>query len=139
MKRTFRVAAVTGLLAIQLSGAALALAGGATENYKFDKELSPWTAGAESPQYISKGTLTRGIEYGGQGPTLTPNGYAALTNSEAQGIWMQAPAKNTGDMVDIEFDARSDQDCERCALLIYTGNKPPTSPWDFQKLDAPLT
>src|SRR5439155_22646256 len=29
--------------------------------------------------------------------------------------------------------------CQKGGLLVYVGNAAPTSPWDFQKLDDPLT
>lgn len=136
MKKTFAVAAVAGLVALKLFGAAPVSAGSLGAFYTFGEGVKPWVASAEDPRYVPKGTLTHRLEYG---PTLIPNGYAALTNKDAYAVWMQVPIQNTGDTVDIALDARSDENCGRCALLVYAGNTAPTSPWDFQKLDAPLT
>src|SRR5204863_8682149 len=65
-------------------------------------------------------------------------GYAARTSTDAHAMWMQVPVQNPGDEVEIAFDARSEQSCDRCAFLVFVGNAAPTSPWDFQKLDEPL-
>jgi hypothetical protein len=137
MKRTFALAAAVGLAALSLFGvAAPALAGSSQDFYKFSDGVKPWVAGADSPKYITKYTLYHKVEYA---PTTQANGYAALTNRDAHAVWMQVPVQNPGNIVEIALDARSDDSCERCALLIYVGNAAPTSPWDFQKLDDPLT
>ena len=112
--------------------AAPALAGSSQDFYKFSDGVKPWVAGADSPKYITKYTLYHKVEYA---PTTQANGYAALTNRDAHAVWMQVPVQNPGNIVEIALDARSDDSCERCALLVYVGNAAPTSPWDFQKLD----
>jgi hypothetical protein len=125
------------MAALSLLGvAAPALAAGSQEFYKFSDGLKPWVAGADSDKYITKETLYQKVEYS---PTTQANGYAALTNRDAHAVWMQAPVQNPGSVVEIALDARSDDSCERCALLVFVGNTAPASPWDFQKLDEPLT
>ena len=136
MKRTFALVAIAGLVALNLLGfAAPALAGSSQDFYTFSNGVKPWVVGAENPKYITKESLYQKVEYG---VSTLGNGYAVLTNRDAHAMWMQVPVQNPGDTIAIDFDARSEQSCDRCALLVYVGDAAPTSPWDFQKLDKPL-
>ncbi len=132
MKRMFILMLAAALFASSLGASRAFAAVNAHYYFGFDESVKPWTAGS-SDGYVSKGTLTLGLEE--SSARIKPGGgnkYAMLANEYGNVVWMKstfvAPARN----VRVEFLAKDIEGCEGCIALVYVGRNSPKVPGDFK-------
>ena len=88
--------------------------------YAFDETTKPWAA------YANDGNVTEDTLRLRFDPNrLIRNGYAVLTNSYGNVVWMESRYSGNVAEVRIDFLARDTLDCEGCIPIVYVGAASP--------------
>src|ERR1044072_3778522 len=134
MKRTVINTLMAVLLSVSfLAAPSLAAADSAKHFYDFQKTYQPWQPGTWLYP-VTKETLK--IKYEKTEARL--NGFAVLTSTPTDAVWMLNFFKPTGNNVVIQFDAKYTIPTKHLEPIVYVGDVKPSSIKDFPEIGSHL-